>query len=74
MEHWRNFLIIFTAFIAVLILINSDFGESGRYYDCREAHWHPDYPIGVKEQCLDLYRQERLRREQEEIDKRTLRT
>jgi hypothetical protein len=54
-------------------LINSDFGESGRYYDCREAHWHPDYPIGVKEQCLDLYRQEKLRREQEEIDKRALR-
>jgi hypothetical protein len=73
MGHWRNFLIIFTAFIAVLILINSD-SESGRYYDCREAHWHPDYPIGVKEQCLDLYRQERRRLEQEEIDRKTLRT
>lgn len=21
-------------------------------YDCRDASWHPDYPIKVKEECV----------------------
>ena len=39
------------AFVLVLILINTDFGDSGRYYDCRDAHWHPDIPVEVKQRC-----------------------
>ena len=36
---------------AIIILIFSDFGASGRVYDCGMAEWHPDIPPKVKEEC-----------------------
>jgi hypothetical protein len=42
--------------ICVAILLFSNFGKSAtvKVYDCREAHWHPDYPVDVKEACRKL--------------------
>lgn len=52
----RTSLIMITTLIVVAILILSNFGESRhtKVYDCREAHWHPDYPVEVKQQCREI--------------------
>lgn len=52
----RTSLIIITTLILVGILVWSNFGTSShsKVYDCREAHWHPDYPVEVKRQCREL--------------------
>jgi hypothetical protein len=43
----------------------------GRVYDCRDAHWHPDYPIEVKQECARLRIEEwrRLNQETESKDR-----
>jgi hypothetical protein len=74
MGVWRNFLIVLALFICVAILVNSDFGANGRYYDCRDAHWMPDVPIEVKQRCADLFYEEYKRRQKEEADKKVIRT
>ncbi len=74
MGVWRNFLIVLALFICVAILVNSDLGANGRYYDCRDAHWMPDVPIEVKRQCADLFYEEYKRRQKEETDKKVIRT
>ena len=74
MGVWRNFLIALGALILVIILINSDFGENGRYYDCRDAHWHPDVPVEVKKRCAELFYEEWKRIQDEERARKTLRT
>lgn len=40
----------------ILILIFSDFASGPKFirYDCRDAHWHPDFPPDVKEECRRL--------------------
>ena len=42
--------------ICVAILLFSNFGKNTatKVYDCREAHWHPDYPNDIKEACRKL--------------------
>jgi hypothetical protein len=59
MAFGNSILIIAAAVVAVSILISTNFG-TGRtiVYDCREAHWHPDYPIEVKKQCQELMKQQ----------------
>ena len=74
MGVWRNFIIMLLAFILVLVLINTDFGERGRYYDCRDAHWHPDVPVEVKKQCAELFYEEWKRQREEERERKTIRT
>jgi hypothetical protein len=55
----RERIIIVVAVLAsVLILVFSDFGKQGKYYNCRDAHWHPDYPIEVRKQCSELLYEE----------------
>lgn len=74
MGIWRNFLIALGALFLVIILINTDFSESGRYYDCRDAHWHPDVPVEVKKRCAELFYEEWKRIQDEERARKTLRT
>jgi hypothetical protein len=50
----ERFFIIFLVLACVLFLVFTDFGNQGRYYDCRDAHWHPDYPVEVKKECAKL--------------------
>lgn len=52
----KDFWIIALIIIAVIIILAfTDFGKSRTImYDCRDAHWHPDYPIDVKEECRKL--------------------
>jgi len=60
-----RFIPIIVAILAVLILVTTDFGRSGTVvYDCRDAHWHPDYPIEVKKQCREIMK-EHYEKEQE---------
>jgi hypothetical protein len=52
----KDFWIIALVIIAVIAMLTfTDFGKSRAVtYDCRDAHWHPDYPIDVKEECRRL--------------------
>ncbi len=34
--------------------------NSGRYYDCRMADFHPDYPPKVKEECRKLLKKQAI--------------
>lgn len=75
MEHWRNFLIIAGLFAFIIVLVNSDFGNSqGRFYDCSMAQWHPDVPPVVKEECRRLIQEEFERLRNEEMNKKLIRT
>lgn len=58
---------------AIIILIFSDFGTSGRVYDCGMADWHPDIPNKVKEECRRLHYEEWKRQQQEELNKKVIR-
>jgi hypothetical protein len=60
--------VIITAISAVMILFFSNFGASGDRiirYDCRDAHWMPDIPVEVKQECQRIM-YERWKQEQEE--------
>jgi hypothetical protein len=52
----KDFWIIAIVVIAMIgMLAFTDIGKSRTItYDCRDAHWHPDYPIDVKEECRRL--------------------
>ncbi len=63
--------IIVLALSAVFVFFFTNFGENkGRYYDCRDAHWHPDVPVEVKNECIKIMREELKRRQEEESKKR----
>jgi hypothetical protein len=67
----RERIIIIVAVLAsVLILVFSDFGKQGKYYNCRDAHWHPDYPIEVRKQCSELLHKELLEQKESESKKK----
>jgi hypothetical protein len=52
--------------ISVYVLIYTDFGRNQTViYDCRDAHWHPDVPIEVKQECAKLFYEEWKRKEDE---------
>lgn len=71
----KDRIIILLALMAVLIFIISDFGDSqGRYYDCRDAHWHPDYPVQVKEECRKIIREHLEQQKKEELERKIIRT
>lgn len=60
----KDIWVIVGSFLLIFILLFTDFGnQTGKIYDCKEAHWHPDYPIEVKEECkrLLIEEQEKLR-------------
>ncbi len=60
-----RFIPFIVALAAIVILLTTDFGKSGTViYDCREAHWHPDYPIEVKNECKRIMK-EHYEKEQE---------
>lgn len=60
-DHSDKIIITIAILGCVAILLFSNFGNQERIvvYDCRDAHWHPDVPIRIKQACLELYRQER---------------
>ena len=48
-------VIVLATLIAVCVFVFTGFGKNKTVtYDCREAHWHPDYPVEVKEECRRL--------------------
>jgi hypothetical protein len=52
--------------ISVYVLIYTDFGRNQTViYDCRDAHWHPDVPIEVKQECAKLFYEEWKKQEDE---------
>jgi hypothetical protein len=66
----RERIIIIVATVAsVLILLFSDFGKQGKYYNCRDAHWHPDVPIEVKNECKKLIYEELMKQKEIESKK-----
>jgi hypothetical protein len=62
--------LIILLFVAVAVLIFSDYGNSDRVvrYDCRDAHWHPDVPVQVKKDCQKLMYEDWQK--QQEIERR----
>jgi len=60
-DHNDKIIITIALLGCVAILLFSNFGKQERIvvYDCRDAHWHPDVPIHIKQACQELYRQER---------------
>ena len=62
-QDMTRILIIFLVIVIIVLLIN--YSPEGRYYDCRDAHWHPDYPPEVKQECARLHIEEWRRRHQE---------
>lgn len=62
----KDIWVIILLIIAITVFLFTDFGMSqGRVYDCRDAHWHPDYPIEVKEECRKLMNEEYEKQRQE---------
>jgi hypothetical protein len=51
-------------FLALLVLLFSDFGSQAKVYDCGMAEWHPDIPAEVRDECRKL-RQEYFKEEQQ---------
>jgi hypothetical protein len=55
----KEITIVVSVIAFVLIIWFSGFGAStGKVYDCRDAHWHPDVPIDVKKECQKLMLEE----------------
>lgn len=51
---------------SVYVLIYTDFGKNSIVrYDCRDAHWHPDVPVEVKQECQKLMYEEWKKKEDE---------
>jgi hypothetical protein len=70
----NKLVIVLAASVAIFILVYSDFGKNQKVvYDCREAHWHPDYPIKVREECKRLIREELEKMKKEELEKKFIR-
>jgi hypothetical protein len=65
----RERIIIVATVASVLILLFSDFGKQGKYYNCRDAHWHPDVPIEVKNECKKLIYEELMKQKEIESKK-----
>jgi hypothetical protein len=55
------------AVVAIFILIFTNVGRSRTViYDCRDAHWHPDIPIEVKQECgRKMYEEWKRQKEQQ---------
>lgn len=66
--------IIIAAIVVIIFLSLGDYGSEGRVYDCGMAEWHPDIPPRVKEECRKLHLEEWRRQQQEEANKKLIRT
>ena len=68
----KHFVYICIMIVLIVMLTQcSPQSPQGRYYDCRDAHWHPDYPVEVKQECARLRIEEwrRLNQETESKDR-----
>lgn len=67
-------VIIVVTFLAVIVLVLTDFGNITRehVYDCNMAEWHPDIPPEVKNECRRL-RYEQWQREEQNLRKAPIR-
>ena len=60
----EKYIVGIIIFLAMLIMVFSDFGDQPRVYDCGMAEWHPDIPTEVRNECRRL-RQEYFKEEQQ---------
>jgi hypothetical protein len=71
----ERIVVIVILIISISILIFSNFGKNQAVvYDCRDAHWHPDYPVEVKKECQRIMREELEKQREDERDRKLLRT
>ena len=65
----KHFVYICIMIVLIVVLVRCR--PEGRVYDCRDAHWHPDYPVEVKQECARLRIEEwrRLNQETESKDR-----
>lgn len=72
----ESLILVMSIMLIVLVLIFTNFGNSTNtvIYDCRDAHWHPDFPAKVKEECRKLLIEEIERLKREEEEKKIIRT
>ena len=69
----KNILVVVGLFLALFIIVISNFGGNEVVYDCRDAHWHPDVPVEVKKECAKLMKEEFERRQRErELNKKSI--
>jgi len=62
----KNIFLVVTLFLSVFVLVLSDFGKDRTVvYDCRDAHWMPDVPLSVKEECAKMRKEDWERLQQE---------
>jgi hypothetical protein len=62
----KNIFLVVTLFLAVFVLVLTDFGKGNTVvYDCRDAHWMPDVPLAVKEECAKMRKEDWERLQQE---------
>lgn len=53
----ERLIVILIVFLAVIVLILTDFGSQEKVYDCRIVEISPDVPPEVREQCRKLLRE-----------------
>ena len=65
----KHFVYICIMIVLIVVLVRCR--PEGRVYDCRDAHWPPDYPREVKQECARLRIEEwhRLHKEIESKDR-----
>lgn len=67
------FIVIPVVLVCAAILIFSDFGKNRTVvYDCRDAHWHPDFPPEVKEECRRLIKDELEKQRREDLERKKI--
>lgn len=73
-DFTKRAALIVLILVAVLFLVFSDFGNTDRIvrYDCRDAHWHPDIPIEVKQACQRLFYEHWKYLQEQEQKKKTI--
>ena len=54
----KNILLVILMFIAVFLIVVSNWGESsGRYYNCGDLDFHPDVPPQVRVECRKMIKE-----------------
>lgn len=69
--------LIVLVLIATIVLIFTNYGNSGERvirYDCRDAHWMPDIPVEVKQECQRIMYERWKKEQEEERARKTIRT
>lgn len=54
LKYLFSSIMLIVTFVAVIVIGTS---VKGARYDCRLSEISPDFPVEVKQQCRDMYRQ-----------------